>query len=739
MSAVYRAYDTVMGRDVALKRLLPVEETNLNEASSEALAREAAALARFQHPNVVTVFAIEEDAEGPFVVMELVEGEDLHAIIKSGALSWEDFRYVAEQCMEPLVAAGDLNLLHRDIKPGNIMLTVTASGRFLAKLLDFGLAKFSQQPSVQTLDQRGSFLGSIDFIAPEQLELRPLDQRTDLYSLGCVFYYMLAQESPFTGGNPAETSMNHIRHRCKPIGEIRTDLPPLVADWLMRLVSRQPADRPDNAREALKEFHEALKGIPFVPAVRADDDDDDIPFLSMAPVGPPSTAPLGPPGSGPVPPGSGPVPPGSGPVPPPSGPVPSPSGPVPSPSGPVPSPSGPVRPPSGPVTRMIRTASGPIPGGRRTGPVAGAAGSGPTLPSTKSGRHSLTAGTAPGHGRPPAGGRPVKKAETDFFAGNGKWLVAGIAGAVVLLGIVFYLNLDGGDGESAGAVSDSGESTLEAAPVLAPLSPPTPLSRADGQPDPPPLPIKEGLFAWFSVGKGAFSRDYRTAAEPGGQIAAWLNLASDQKERSLFRDGGDPNGTHLPLMVRVGPDDYPALRGVYRGLTTTNRSALTATKSEATLPKGFTLLAVARLEAGDDRIFRLQAPVWDGRYVQLATGYDGKVTAVNRGVKDGPDERLGLVWEEGGIGVVGYRWDPAAREQSLSILPAGGKSLNEAKGPIVVSELPLGIVAIGKRGFGDSYDADSGNILFELILFERVLSADELKQLMDHLAGRYFR
>ena len=83
MSAVYRAYDTVMGREVALKRLLPVEETNLNEASSESLAREATALACFQHPNVVTVFAIEEDAEGPFVVMELVEGEDLHSIMKS--------------------------------------------------------------------------------------------------------------------------------------------------------------------------------------------------------------------------------------------------------------------------------------------------------------------------------------------------------------------------------------------------------------------------------------------------------------------------------------------------------------------------------------------------------------------------------------------------------------------------------------------------------------------------------
>ena len=707
MSAVYRAYDTVMGREVALKRLLPVEETNLNEASGESLAREAAALARFQHPNVVTVFAIEEDAEGPFVVMELVEGEDLHSIMKSGALSWEDFSYVAEQCLEPLVAAGDLNLLHRDIKPGNIMLTVTASGRFLVKLLDFGLAKFSQQPSLQTLDQRGSFLGSIDFIAPEQLELRPLDQRTDLYSLGCVFYYMLTQESPFTGGNPAETSMNHIRHRCKPIGEIRTDIPPLVAEWLMRLISRQPSDRPDNAREALKEFHQALKGIPFVPPAKVDDLDDDIPVASMAPVSPP--------GSGPVRP----------------------------PSGPVRPPSGPVRPPSGPVTRVIRTASGPIPAGRGTGPLGTSTGSGPTLPSTKSGRQSPALGTGPVHGRSPGGGRPPKKAEGDFLAGNGKWLVAGVAASVVLLGVVFFLNLNrDGDGEETNTpIADSAgtNAATAAAPALSPLPPPTPLTRADGQPDPPPLPIDDGLFAWFSAGKGAFSRDYRTAAEPGGPVAAWLNLASDQKERSLFRDGGDPVGAHLPQLVRVGPDDYSSLRGVYRGITMTNRTALTATKSEATLPRGFTLLAVARLEAGDDRIFRLQAPVWDGRHVQLATGYDGKLTAVSRPVKDGPDERLGLAWEEGGLGVVGYRWDAAAKEQSLSIQPAGGKPPTEAKGTITVSEPPLGTVAIGKRGFGDSYDAPSGNILFELILFERVLSSDELKKLMDYLAGRYFR
>ncbi len=101
MSAVYRAFDTVMGGRFALKRLLPVEETNLNEAAGEALAREAAPSPGFSHPNVVTVFAFEEDADGPYVVMELVEGEDLHTIMKSGALSWEDFRDVAGQCLEP--------------------------------------------------------------------------------------------------------------------------------------------------------------------------------------------------------------------------------------------------------------------------------------------------------------------------------------------------------------------------------------------------------------------------------------------------------------------------------------------------------------------------------------------------------------------------------------------------------------------------------------------------------------
>ncbi|MEM6917342.1 MAG: serine/threonine-protein kinase, partial [Verrucomicrobiota bacterium] len=259
MSAVYRAFDSVMGREVAVKRLLPIEETNLNEEAGEVLASEAAALARFQHPNIVTVFAFEEDEEGPYVVMELVDGMDLHEVLQDGALSLGDFEDIAIQCLEPLVSASELSLLHRDIKPGNIMLTMTASERFLVKILDFGLAKFSQQPSTQTLDQAGSFLGSIDYIAPEQLELQPLDQRTDLYSLGCVFYYALSQKAPFSGDNPAETSMNHLNHVVVPIRELRPDLSEPVSNWLMRMISREPKDRPSDALDALESFRRAIQ------------------------------------------------------------------------------------------------------------------------------------------------------------------------------------------------------------------------------------------------------------------------------------------------------------------------------------------------------------------------------------------------------------------------------------------------------------------------------------------------
>lgn len=718
MSAVYRAYDTVMGREVALKRLLPVEETNLNEAAGEALAREAAALAQFSHPNVVTIFAFEEDAEGPYVVMELVEGEDLHSIMKSGALSWEDFRDVAGQCLEPLVAAAELNLLHRDIKPGNIMLTVTASGRFLVKVLDFGLSKFSQQPSLQTLDQRGSFLGSIDFIAPEQLELRPLDQRTDLYSLGCVYYYMLAQKSPFSGGNPAETSMNHLGHRCQSIAERRSDVPALVADWIMRLISRDPDDRPSDAREALTQYQDALRGIPYVRP----GGEEEVPFAEI--VAPAATGPVGPPGDLATMPAA--------------------------PS--VEAPKAPLfRSASEPLTAM-RRATGPLPAPRSSRTPTGR--QSPLPPATdpqrppRTGPHPSSRTSPP---RPGASGpqRPLQSgsARSSPRGGEGasesgrriswKWIGIGVGGALLgFLAILIFAVV--GEPSKDEAEADVGDASTSAPPRLSPLSYPVSLATSDGRPEPPVLPGSDSLCARFVSEKGVFGRDYSKPPAPGGFVAAWRNLMFPEKERSLLRDGGDPNGEYLPILREYGSAEIPGLARRFPGLTTTNRTALTMLRHQGVLPKGFTLLAVVRLEAGDDRLVRIQPPVSDGRFFAITTGYDGKVAAVFRGKADGPELRTSIPWKSGSPGILVAIFDPVAREQRISARLADGTDVAPAKGMVDSSGAAFGLIAIGKRGFSDSFDTETGNVMFELVVYDRVLNGTELQSVSDALAKWYF-
>lgn len=257
LGAVYRAFDSRTNREVAVKRIIANPgDSSISEEATRQLVKEAGSLAALQHPNIVTIYDVGKDEDGPFVVMELLSGDTLEELIGKGSFTWPDFRQLAMQTLEALIAAQELHLVHRDVKPSNIMLSWLPSGKFQVKIVDFGLAKLSAKPSLQTIDQSDGVFGSIYFMAPEQFERVPIDLKTDLYAIGCVFYYALTGTYPYDGDTAAEVMASHLQHHVTPLQEIREGIPVWACDWIMWHINRQPADRPESAREALKNFVE---------------------------------------------------------------------------------------------------------------------------------------------------------------------------------------------------------------------------------------------------------------------------------------------------------------------------------------------------------------------------------------------------------------------------------------------------------------------------------------------------
>lgn len=254
LGAVYRAYDRNLNREVAIKRVLPDGEAESQEEATSSLLKEAKALSAIQHPHIVTVYDCGVDEDGPYVVMEILEGRTIEEMVGQGTLVWEDFREVVMQTQEALIAAQDLDLVHRDLKPGNIMVIWLPSGKFQIKLVDFGLAKFSPTPSLQTMDHGHAVFGSIYFMAPEQFERRPLDQRTDMYAMGAIYYYTLTGDYPFDGDTAPQVMAAHLQHKVENLGEIRQDIPDWACEWVMWHIERDMDNRPANARESLQRF-----------------------------------------------------------------------------------------------------------------------------------------------------------------------------------------------------------------------------------------------------------------------------------------------------------------------------------------------------------------------------------------------------------------------------------------------------------------------------------------------------
>lgn len=255
---VYLGNDEQLQRRVAIKRLK--RDTVDMPLSPDAAWQEAKAMAALQHPNIVTLFDYGEDKFGAFFVMEFIDGENLdQRIQRAGPLDQDTFVEVSRQALEGINAAHQSGILHRDLKPSNFMLRTLPNGGIQLKVLDFGLAKFQEAPSTQTARQDGHVLGSIYYIAPEQFENQPVDARSDIYSLGHVFYTCLAGRPAYQGETVYEILNLHMQGAPTRLEELRPDIDPALAGWVHRLIQRQPAHRPRNSADALESLYDWIR------------------------------------------------------------------------------------------------------------------------------------------------------------------------------------------------------------------------------------------------------------------------------------------------------------------------------------------------------------------------------------------------------------------------------------------------------------------------------------------------
>jgi tetratricopeptide (TPR) repeat protein/TolB-like protein len=245
MGTVYRAHDSRLNRDVALK-FLP-SHLSADPQARDRLLVEARAAAALEHPNVCVIHEIGETTDGrPFIAMACHEGETLRERLGRGALSPEEAASVATQIARGLRAAHTRGIVHRDVKPGNVMLCADGTVR----LLDFGLAKLADV----TLTGPGVRTGTVAYMSPEQARGDVLDARTDLWSLGVVLYEMLAGERPFRGGNDPAVIQAIVHERPEPLRVRRPETPGWLSGVVERLLEKEPERRYGSAAELLHDL-----------------------------------------------------------------------------------------------------------------------------------------------------------------------------------------------------------------------------------------------------------------------------------------------------------------------------------------------------------------------------------------------------------------------------------------------------------------------------------------------------
>ncbi|HKA88249.1 MAG TPA: protein kinase [Haliangiales bacterium] len=290
MGTVYRAWQTGMERQVAVKILRP--ELMRDPAVVKRFDREARAVARLTHPNIVTVFMVGQTEDGlPFIVMEFVEGEALADVLRrEGKFPTMRVLRIARQVTSALAEAHAEGIVHRDLKPANILITHRRRAQDFVKVLDFGIAKIvregnPQDPDAESrLTKQGTIFGTPHYIAPEQAQGGDIDHRADIYSLGVVMYRLVTGRLPFDGGG-ISVLLAHMQQKPPAPRDLAPDLDAGVEAVIMKAMEKDPANRYQTAEEmseAIEAAAVAMGGTPVawpsfsgrIPVARTTDEEN---------------------------------------------------------------------------------------------------------------------------------------------------------------------------------------------------------------------------------------------------------------------------------------------------------------------------------------------------------------------------------------------------------------------------------------------------------------------------------
>lgn len=249
MSVVYRGDNTRLGNKIALKVLAP--DLSEDDAFRERFVRESRVAASINHPNIIPIYDAGDSDGLLYIAMRYVEGADLKVLLRrEGPLHVPRACTLISQVGGALHAAHHAGLIHRDIKPGNILIERIDDGIQILEhvyLADFGLTKHAQSRS--GLTHTGQFVGTVDYVAPEQIEGRPTDKRADVYSLGCVLFECLTGVVPYHRESDVAVLWAHVQEECPPVSTLRSDIPEGMDDVVARAMAKSPDDRYQTAAE----------------------------------------------------------------------------------------------------------------------------------------------------------------------------------------------------------------------------------------------------------------------------------------------------------------------------------------------------------------------------------------------------------------------------------------------------------------------------------------------------------